>query len=56
MNNKRPNCFKCRHFHITHEAANPYACRAMGFKSKQAPALVVFKNSGMECQLFSPKE
>jgi len=53
---KRPNCFACRYFYITHEPANPYGCRAMGFKSAHNPALVVFSNSGLQCQLFSPKE
>jgi len=51
----RPNCFACRHFYITHETAHPYGCRAMGFKSKQSPALAVFQSSGMECQLFDKK-
>ncbi|ADH86072.1 hypothetical protein [Desulfurivibrio alkaliphilus] len=52
---QRPYCFHCRHFYITHEQATPYGCRAMGFKSAQNPALVVFSNSGIHCQLFSPK-
>lgn len=56
MTAKRPNCFKCRHFFITHEPNHPYGCHAMAFKSKQLPALVVHLNSGLECQLFSPKE
>ncbi|MEN8257304.1 MAG: uracil-DNA glycosylase [Thermodesulfobacteriota bacterium] len=56
MSSKNPNCFKCRNFYITHEPAHPYGCQAMGFKSRQAPSLVVLKNSGMPCHLFSPKE
>lgn len=56
MNAKEPNCFKCRHFYITHEPTHPYGCQAMGFKSRQVPSRVVRQNSGMECQLFSPKE
>ena len=54
--NKRPNCFACRHFYITHEQETPYGCRAMAFKSLQIPALVVFSNSGINCQLFAPKK
>ena len=33
----------------------PYGCRAMHFKSAHNPARVVFASSGMECQLFAPK-
>lgn len=53
---QRPYCFSCRHFYITHEPANPYGCRAMGFKSAWNPALVVFNSSGYECQMFAAKE
>ncbi|MDZ7641167.1 MAG: uracil-DNA glycosylase [Desulfurivibrio sp.] len=53
---KRPYCFSCRYFYITHEQNTPYGCRALGFKSAQNPALVVAKSSEMECQLFAPKE
>jgi len=52
----KPNCHHCEHFYITHEPAHPYGCRAMNFKSRQSPALVVFSHSGLECQLFSPKK
>ena len=51
----RPNCYGCRNFYITYEPSHPYGCRAMGFKSKKLPALVVFESSGMECQLFVKK-
>ncbi len=52
---QRPKCFKCRHFNITHEPKRGYACRAMGFKSSHIPWQVVLENSGMPCQVFSPK-
>jgi hypothetical protein len=52
----QPNCFKCRHFFITHEPAHPYGCQAMGFKSMQMPSTTVFANSGIECQLFAAKK
>jgi hypothetical protein len=51
----RPNCLSCRHFYITYEPAHPYGCRAMNFKSKEMPSLVVFRNSGMDCQAFCVK-
>jgi hypothetical protein len=50
-----PNCFKCKHFFITWEHQRGYACRAMGFKSKQVPWRVVVRESGMPCLMFSPK-
>ena len=53
---KLPNCFKCSNYFITHDPAQPYGCRAMGFKSKTNPAQVVYANSGIICQLYSPKE
>ncbi len=55
MTNIPPNCFKCSHFYITHETTHPYGCHAIGFKSKQIPSQVVKRDSGMNCQLFSPK-
>ncbi|RJX36069.1 MAG: uracil-DNA glycosylase [Desulfurivibrio sp.] len=51
----RPNCFNCRNFYITYESSHPYGCRAMGFKAKKLPSLVVFESSGLECQLFARK-
>jgi hypothetical protein len=52
---KRIACVKCRHYLITWEPRQPYGCRAHGFKSPKSPAIVVFESSGMECQLFEPK-
>ena len=51
----RPNCFACRYFYITHEPKHPYGCQAMGFKSKNSPALAVFQSSGLDCQVFEKK-
>lgn len=53
---EQPNCIRCQHYYITYEPRHPYGCRAMGFKSRRKPAMVVFDNSGMICQLFSPKK
>jgi hypothetical protein len=49
------NCLRCRHYVITWQPAQPYGCRAHGFKSRKNPALVVFESSGLQCQLFQPK-
>lgn len=51
----RPNCNKCFYYYITHDPTTPYGCRGMGFKSAQNPALMVFKSSGVECQIFKAK-
>ncbi len=50
-----PACRRCRHYFITHDSARPYGCRALGFKSRHNPALVVFSTSGIPCQLFCKK-
>ncbi|MBQ3034375.1 MAG: uracil-DNA glycosylase [Deferribacterales bacterium] len=52
----RVDCFSCVHHRITWQPAFPYACKAMGFKSKVLPSLEVFKNSGLACQCFTPKK
>lgn len=52
----QPDCLKCRYYFITHEPRQPYGCRAMGFKSKKRPSVVVFESSGMACQRYTPKE
>ena len=53
---ERPNCLACLHFYITYEPGLPYGCRALGFKSLQYPAMVVFASSGIHCQAFSAKK
>ena len=52
---QRINCFGCANFHITYEPKHPYGCRAMKFKSVELPSVVVYKNSGMECQMYEKK-
>jgi hypothetical protein len=52
---ERPNCLNCLHFYITHEPQHPYGCKALGFKSLQYPAVVVFASSGIHCQAFAAK-
>ena len=52
---KRPQCVKCAYYMVTWDPARPHGCRAMGFKSKEIPSQLVFKNSGAECRCFKPK-
>jgi hypothetical protein len=47
-----PDCGHCEHYYITHEANFPYACRALGFKSKRKPHLDVLESSGARCLAF----
>lgn len=49
------NCFQCAYFKVTWEPANPRACQAYGFKTKQMPSTVVKQSSGMDCLKFTPK-
>ncbi|MDR0735463.1 MAG: hypothetical protein LBF51_01295 [Zoogloeaceae bacterium] len=50
-----PDCRDCAHHAITHDARQPYACRAMNFKSARSPALVVLEASGAPCLHFKAK-
>lgn len=56
MRDKLPNCYTCVHHFITYSKGKPYGCRAMNFKSKKSPSLVVYESSGIICQLYSPKK
>ncbi len=49
-------CTKCKNYYITWDKNYPHGCRAMNFKSKEIPSVVVFKNSGFQCQLFREKK
>ncbi|MBA4368737.1 MAG: uracil-DNA glycosylase [Desulfobacterium sp.] len=49
-------CYKCKHYYITWDKKFPYGCRSMAFKSKILPSITVYKNSGIQCQLFQQKE
>lgn len=53
---KEINCFKCRHFHVTWDESFPRGCRALGFKSREMPSAMAYNSSGMECQLYEPRE
>lgn len=51
-----PNCMQCRHHVITYDVNFPYACQAMGFKSRQLPCREVLASSGLACQMFVARE
>ena len=48
-------CSRCRHFYTTWEPANPYGCRAHGFKSPRPPSEVVFQASGQDCLSYEKR-
>ncbi len=52
----RPTCIQCVHYYVTHDPAQPYGCRGLGFKAAQNPAAMVFASSGIECQIFMEKK
>ena len=49
------DCHKCEHYYVTWDKQFPHGCKAMKFKSKQLPSVVVFTSSSMECLLFKEK-
>lgn len=51
----RVNCNRCAHYYVTWDESFPRGCRALGFKSRTLPALVVKNSSGMPCQMYRPK-
>lgn len=50
-----PNCFSCKHFAVSWDAALPYSCRLMGFKSRGLPAIEVLRADGVFCRGFAAK-
>lgn len=55
MSETAPRCPRCAHYFITHDPNFPYGCRALAFKSRNAPEREVQGASGMPCQTFTPK-
>ena len=50
MNNKNKIiCYGCNYFFVTYKQSKPYGCKAYGFISKNMPANVVLKSSGIKC-------
>lgn len=56
MTKDKIDCFQCRHFFVTWDKEFPRGCRALGFKSKEMPHLLVVQSSGMKCLKFEKKE
>lgn len=50
------DCHKCEHYYVTWEERTPHGCRAMGFKSRRLPSIVVRKSTpDMDCLSYKKK-
>jgi hypothetical protein len=47
-----PDCLRCAHYRVTWDPFAPRGCEALGFKSRELPAAVVRRNSGLRCQAY----
>ncbi|PIE74844.1 MAG: uracil-DNA glycosylase [Deltaproteobacteria bacterium] len=56
MANNHINCHKCKYYYVTWEKKHAHGCRAMGFKSRIIPSMVVFKTSGDKCKYYTLKK
>jgi hypothetical protein len=52
---RSPTCLQCRHYYITWDAAFPYGCRALHFKSRRLPREDVLESSGQNCLFYHDK-
>jgi hypothetical protein len=51
----RDVCGDCQHLGVTYEASQPWRCAKFGFKSRDLPARVVLRETGMECAYYSAR-
>ena len=52
IQNKGPECLKCKFLKITYIPSTPYSCTLMGFKSRWLPSLEVLRTDGQFCMGF----
>ena len=48
-------CMKCVHHMISYDMRFPYACGAMGFKSRQLPQREILAITGEYCLAYEPR-
>jgi len=53
---KQPNCLKCRHYFITWDPYAPRGCKIFGFKSERLPCQIIQKETGNPCFSFEEKK
>ena len=49
-------CRKCKYYFVTWEPGQPHGCRAMNFKCRRLPSVVVRASSGCDCLQYTPKK
>lgn len=50
------DCYKCKYYYVTWNKNFPHGCKAMNFKSRKIPSIVVRDSSlGIDCILFEAK-
>lgn len=55
MNDKRKNCFQCKHFYITWDKSFPRGCRVYDVKSRDLPSMIVAASTKEGCVAFEAK-
>lgn len=50
------DCHKCEHYYVSWDKDFPHGCKAMGFKSKRFPSIVVRDNSHSKCLFYKVKK
>ncbi len=48
----QPKCANCKYYYITWDKTSPHGCKALGFKSKRLPSVIVKQESNQECLSF----
>jgi hypothetical protein len=56
MKKAKVNCFDCIYFFVTWDDKFPRGCKAMDFKTKKIPSILVRESSGAECTRFKAKK
>lgn len=49
-------CGQCKWYFITWEHNFPNGCKAWGIKTRLSPSALVKSSSGLDCQLYQPKD
>ncbi|MDY6880781.1 MAG: uracil-DNA glycosylase [Thermodesulfobacteriota bacterium] len=50
------DCYKCEHYYVTWDKNFPHGCRAMMFKSRRLPGMVVRSSTpGTDCLSYKKK-
>ena len=55
MVNEKVNCYKCKYYYVTWDAAFPKGCKFYEFKSLNLPSILVKQSTGLNCASFKTK-